>query len=42
VESNHSFTTSTLTPFPPRSPCDMFIPWCGDGPCRGLWPLSAE
>jgi hypothetical protein len=39
--SNHSFTTSAPTPFPPRSPCDIFIPWCGDGPYREERPLDA-
>jgi len=24
-----------LTPFPPRSACDMFITWCGSGLHRG-------
>jgi hypothetical protein len=41
AKNNHSFTTSVPTPFPPRSPCDIFIPWCGDGPYREERPLDA-
>ena len=25
-----------FTPFPPRSPCDMLIAWCGCGSRRGF------
>jgi hypothetical protein len=30
-QSNQSFTTSALSPFPPRSGCGMFIRCCGSG-----------